>query len=98
MGSKTIVFLGILLATVLLITSEVTARDLIETSREAKLSNGVEDAKYGGRGHPGGRFGGNRGRGLGGGPGPSSDGGYGEGKSIGSNWDNGGGDWWCCDK
>ncbi|KAI8552086.1 hypothetical protein RHMOL_Rhmol06G0237500 [Rhododendron molle] len=50
MGSKTIVFLG-LLATVLLVTSEVTARDLTETSKQttAKQTKGVEEAK-----HPGG--------------------------------------------
>ncbi|KAI8552072.1 hypothetical protein RHMOL_Rhmol06G0236000 [Rhododendron molle] len=49
MGSKTIVFLG-LLATVLLITSEVAARDLVETSKQtttaAKQTKGVEEAKF----------------------------------------------------
>ncbi|KAG5545682.1 hypothetical protein RHGRI_017982 [Rhododendron griersonianum] len=49
MGSKTIVFLG-LLATVLLVTSEVAARDLVETSKQtttaAKQTKGVEEAKY----------------------------------------------------
>ncbi|KAE9457943.1 hypothetical protein C3L33_10150, partial [Rhododendron williamsianum] len=49
MGSKTIVFLG-LLATVLLVTSEVAARDLAETSKKtttaAKQTKGVEEAKY----------------------------------------------------
>ncbi|KAG5545710.1 hypothetical protein RHGRI_018004 [Rhododendron griersonianum] len=44
MGSKTIAFLGLFLAVVLLITSEVTARDLAETttsttSKELKLLN-----------------------------------------------------------
>ncbi|KAG5545686.1 hypothetical protein RHGRI_017985 [Rhododendron griersonianum] len=62
MGSKTIVFLG-LLATVLLVTSEVAARDLAETSKKttetAKQTKGVEEAKYPGGdqtygGYPGG--------------------------------------------
>ncbi|KAH7860134.1 hypothetical protein Vadar_009796 [Vaccinium darrowii] len=55
MGSKAIVFLGLLLATVLLISSEATARDLAaadETSTfketAGQTNNGVEDAKYGG--------------------------------------------------
>ncbi|KAH7859521.1 hypothetical protein Vadar_002117 [Vaccinium darrowii] len=83
MGSKTIVFLGLLLATLLLISSEVTARDLAaeETSTfketAGQTNNGVEDAKYGGGygGGPGGGYGGGPGGGYGGGPG----GGYGGG-------------------
>ncbi|XP_058201626.1 glycine-rich protein DC7.1-like [Rhododendron vialii] len=94
MGSKTIVFLGLLVAIVLLITSEVTARDLVETYKEtnAEQINGVENA--GGGGHPGGKFGGNQGRAHGGGP----DGGYGggHGDRYGKTWDNGGGDWGPC--
>lgn len=38
MGSKTIVFLGLLLATLVFITSEVTARNLVETSKKASKS------------------------------------------------------------
>ncbi|KAG5545705.1 hypothetical protein RHGRI_018000 [Rhododendron griersonianum] len=69
MGSKVIVFLGLFLAIVLLITSEVTAKDLAETSTSTEQTNGVEDAKYGGEhgrggGHEGGR-GGHGGRGGG---------------------------------
>ncbi|XP_058201709.1 abscisic acid and environmental stress-inducible protein-like [Rhododendron vialii] len=89
MGSKTIVlFLGLLLATLVFITSEVTARDLVETSKKAttaeQKTNGVEDAKNGSEVYPGSGFGGNRGSGNGGGPNV-------EGRKF---WDFGGGD--CC--
>ncbi|XP_038886927.1 cold and drought-regulated protein CORA-like isoform X2 [Benincasa hispida] len=65
MSSKAFVFLGLLLAFVLLISSEVAARDLAETSSKKDNevtveTNGVEDAKYGGgydRGYGGGRGG-----------------------------------------
>ncbi|CAA3029330.1 Hypothetical predicted protein [Olea europaea subsp. europaea] len=75
MGSKTILLLG-LLAMVLLIASEVSARKLSQTSddKEAEKTNGVDEAKYQGGGYggypgggyPGGGYGGNRG-GYGGG-------------------------------
>ncbi|KAI3470075.1 hypothetical protein Pfo_026738 [Paulownia fortunei] len=84
MGSKAIVFVGLLLATVLLISSEVAARELaetsntVDTSKEAEKTNGadVNDAKYPGGGYggyPGGGYGGYPGGGYGGYPG----GGYG---------------------
>ncbi|CAI9776142.1 unnamed protein product [Fraxinus pennsylvanica] len=70
MGSKTILLLG-LLAMVLLIASEVSARDLSQTStdKEAEKTNGVEESKYQGGGYggypgggyPGGGNGGHRG-------------------------------------
>ncbi|KAI8552093.1 hypothetical protein RHMOL_Rhmol06G0238100 [Rhododendron molle] len=41
MGSKTFVLLGFLLATALLIASEVTARDLVETSTLRKTSESI---------------------------------------------------------
>ncbi|XP_022849347.1 glycine-rich protein 3 short isoform-like [Olea europaea var. sylvestris] len=74
MGSKTILLLG-LLAMVLLIASEVSARELSQTStdKEAEKTNGVEESKYGGGnggypggGYPGGGYGGNHGGGYGG--------------------------------
>ncbi|KAK6151838.1 hypothetical protein DH2020_014473 [Rehmannia glutinosa] len=79
MGSKVIVFLVLFLATVFLISSEVAARELEETSNTvdtslintAKETNGeVNDAKY-----PGGGYGGYPGGGYGGGRG-----GYGRGR------------------
>ncbi|XP_058217559.1 glycine-rich RNA-binding protein 3, mitochondrial-like [Rhododendron vialii] len=79
MGSKTVVFLG-LLATVLLVTSEVAARGLAETSKKtteaAKQTKGVEEAKYPGPyGGYGGGPGGNTYGGYGGGPGGNTYGG-----------------------
>ncbi|GMN19338.1 hypothetical protein TIFTF001_049910 [Ficus carica] len=78
MASKVFLLLGLLLAIVLIISSEVAARDLAETSTEEKKvdaadekANGVGDAKYGG--YPGG--GGNGG----GYPGGGNNGGYGGG-------------------
>ncbi|CAK9133402.1 unnamed protein product [Ilex paraguariensis] len=71
MGSKAFLFLGLSMAIVLLITSEVAARELAETSttnENTDETNGVDDAKY-----PGGGYGGNPGGGYGGYPG----GGYG---------------------
>ncbi|KAI8552100.1 hypothetical protein RHMOL_Rhmol06G0238400 [Rhododendron molle] len=41
MGSKAFVLPGLLLATVLLITSEVTARDLVETSTPKETSESI---------------------------------------------------------
>ncbi|KAK4420068.1 Glycine-rich protein [Sesamum alatum] len=68
MGSKAIIFVGFFLAIVLLISSEVAARELAETSKavdaskEAEKTNGaaVDDVKYpgGGYGGPGGGYGG----------------------------------------
>ncbi|KAJ4730142.1 Glycine rich protein [Melia azedarach] len=73
MGSKIFLLLGLLMAIVLLISSEVAARDLAETSadlnqnaEEAKETNGFDDAKDRGYGNPG--YGGGRG-GYGGHPG-----------------------------
>ncbi|KAI3470074.1 hypothetical protein Pfo_026737 [Paulownia fortunei] len=88
MGSKVIVFLGLFLAMVLLISSEVAARELAETSNavdtsiEAEETNGaVNDAKYPGGGYSGGYPGGGRG-GYGGGRGGygGGRGGYGGGR------------------
>ncbi|CAI9771144.1 unnamed protein product [Fraxinus pennsylvanica] len=74
MGSKTIVLLGLL--AMVLIASEVSARELSQTSgdKESEKTNGVVDAKYQrggyggypGGGYPGGGYGGNGG-GYGGG-------------------------------
>ncbi|XP_062153331.1 glycine-rich protein DC7.1-like [Alnus glutinosa] len=53
MGSKAFLLLGLLLAIVLLISSEVSARDLAKTSSHqrkvdaTKEANGADDAKYG---------------------------------------------------
>ncbi|XP_062150577.1 glycine-rich protein DC7.1-like [Alnus glutinosa] len=65
MGSKAFLLLGLLLAIVLLISSEVSARDLAKTSSHqrkveaTKEANGVDDAKYGEfGGKPGGGYGG----------------------------------------
>ncbi|XP_059449120.1 cold and drought-regulated protein CORA-like [Corylus avellana] len=65
MSSKAFLLLGLLLAIVLLISSEVGARELTKTSTDHKnveATNGVDDAKYGGGygGNPGGGYGGNR--------------------------------------
>ena len=46
--SKTFLLVGLLFAVVLILSSEVSARDLAETS-QTQVS--VEDAKYGGYGH-----------------------------------------------
>ncbi|KAL6311059.1 hypothetical protein AAG906_011891 [Vitis piasezkii] len=46
--SKTFLLAGLLFAVVLILSSEVSARDLAETS-QTEVS--VEDAKYGGYGH-----------------------------------------------
>ncbi|KAI8562620.1 hypothetical protein RHMOL_Rhmol03G0048900 [Rhododendron molle] len=53
MGSKAMVFLGLFLAIALLISSEVTARDLAETTTTSttpttadQQTNGIDDAKY----------------------------------------------------
>ncbi|CDP15147.1 unnamed protein product [Coffea canephora] len=79
MGSKAILFLC-LLAVVLMIASEVTARDLAENTNAAeKSTNGLEESKYPGGGYggyPGGGYGGYPGGGYGGYPG----GGYGGGR------------------
>ncbi|KAL0451918.1 UNVERIFIED_CONTAM: Glycine-rich protein [Sesamum latifolium] len=80
MGSKAIIFLVLFLATVLLISSEVAARELAQTStaidasKEAEKTNGapVDDVKYPGGGYggyPGGGYGGYPGGGVGGYPG-----------------------------
>ncbi|WKA12546.1 hypothetical protein VitviT2T_029921 [Vitis vinifera] len=45
--SKTFLLIGLLFAVVLILSSEVSARDLAETSQTLS----VEDAKYGGYGH-----------------------------------------------
>ncbi|CAI9117507.1 OLC1v1018907C1 [Oldenlandia corymbosa var. corymbosa] len=50
MSSKAIIFL-VLIALVLLIASEVSARDLVETE-----TNGLEDSKYSRGGYPGGGY------------------------------------------
>ncbi|XP_062173956.1 glycine-rich protein DC7.1-like [Alnus glutinosa] len=65
MGSKAFLLLGLLLAIVLLVSSEVSPRDLAKTSSDqrkveaTKEANVVDDAKYG-------EFGGKRGGGYGG--------------------------------
>ncbi|XP_058217916.1 glycine-rich protein-like [Rhododendron vialii] len=98
MGSKTFVLLGLLLAAVLLITSEVTARDLVETSTPKETTdqtnNGVEDAKYYGGGPGGGcnGYGCGRCHGYGcGGPGGGSGGCHGYGCSGPGGGSGGGG-------
>ncbi|KAL9162269.1 hypothetical protein ABFS82_07G078800 [Erythranthe guttata] len=70
MASKAIVYLVLLLAMVVFISTEVAARDLAETSNTVDASTEVEgtngavnDAKYGGN------YGGGRGRNYGGGRG-----------------------------
>ncbi|XP_026444533.1 glycine-rich protein DC7.1-like [Papaver somniferum] len=48
------IFLGVLIAVVALVSSEVSAaKDLAETTRETAENNGLQDAKYGGNGYPG---------------------------------------------
>ncbi|XP_058217919.1 dormancy-associated protein 2-like [Rhododendron vialii] len=75
MGSKAIVSLGLFLAIVLLITSDVTAKDLAaETSTSTEQTNGVEDAKYGAAGYDGGH---GHGGGYEGGRGGGYEGGHG---------------------
>ncbi|XP_030928210.1 cold and drought-regulated protein CORA-like [Quercus lobata] len=84
MGSKAFLLLALMLAIVLLISSDVAARELAETSSNLKnaevstKTNDVDDAKYGGHegygGNDGGGYGGNQGGGYGGNPGQ---GGYG---------------------
>ncbi|XP_073046688.1 glycine-rich protein 3 short isoform-like [Primulina eburnea] len=66
MGSKAIVFLGLLVAMLLLISYEVAARDLVE---ETSKVTEAEPAQYGGGGggYGGGRGGGGYGGGRGGG-------------------------------
>ncbi|KAK2997878.1 hypothetical protein RJ639_025494 [Escallonia herrerae] len=71
MVSKAIIYLGLLLAIFLLISSEVAARDLAETATKSTINteatkgaNGVKEAKY-----PGGGYGGYPGGGYGGYPG-----------------------------
>ncbi|KAH7533423.1 hypothetical protein FEM48_Zijuj04G0129100 [Ziziphus jujuba var. spinosa] len=69
MGSRILIFLGLLFAVVLLISSEVSARDLAaQTSADNKneKTNGLNEAKHGdqyGGGYNGGRGGYNGGRG-----------------------------------
>ncbi|KAE8645725.1 hypothetical protein Csa_020407 [Cucumis sativus] len=80
MSSKAFVFLGLLLAFVLLLSSEVAARDLAETSSKTDNevtveTNGVEDAKYGRGGYDRG-YGGGYDRGYGGGYDRGYGGGY----------------------
>ncbi|KAM3697078.1 hypothetical protein ACB098_06G087000 [Castanea mollissima] len=93
MGSKAFLWLALMLAIVLLISSDVqAARELAETSSNLKnaevstKTNEVDDAKYGG--HEG--YGGNHGGGYGGNPGQ---GGYGgnHGGGYGGNPGHGGG-------
>ncbi|XP_020264212.1 uncharacterized protein LOC109840109 isoform X2 [Asparagus officinalis] len=66
MASKSLLVLGVLLASVLLISFEVAARELAEQNEKA---NELEDQKYGGgyQGHYGGGSGGYPGHGGGGG-------------------------------
>ncbi|XP_062173957.1 glycine-rich protein DC7.1-like [Alnus glutinosa] len=73
MGSKAFLLLGLLLAIVLLVSSEVSPRDLAKTSSDqrkvgaTKEANVVDDAKYGEfGGKPGGGYGGYTGDGYGG--------------------------------
>ncbi|KAK2974070.1 hypothetical protein RJ640_013636 [Escallonia rubra] len=89
MVSKAIIYLGLLLAIFLLISSDAAARDLAETATKStvnteatKDANGVKEAKYPGGGYggyPGGGYGGYPGGGYGGGGYPR--GGYGGGGS-----------------
>ncbi|KAK4577136.1 hypothetical protein RGQ29_027587 [Quercus rubra] len=88
MGSKAFLLLALMLAIVLLISSDVAARELAETSSNLKnaevstKTNEVDDAKYGGGygGNPGqGGYGGNHGGGYGGNPGHGGYGGGGHG-------------------
>ncbi|PNX59583.1 hypothetical protein L195_g051491, partial [Trifolium pratense] len=92
MDSKKAMLIG-LLAMVLLISSEVSARDLAETSSDTKKevveqTNEVNDAKYGGGGyHNGGGY--NNGGGYHNGGGYNNGGGYHNGG--GGGYHNGGG-------
>ncbi|XP_062173511.1 uncharacterized protein LOC133878969 [Alnus glutinosa] len=68
MGSKAFLLLGLLLAIVLLVSSELSPRDQAKTSSDqrkvgaTKEANVVDDAKYGKfGGKPGGRYGGYQG-------------------------------------
>ncbi|KAB1199214.1 Glycine-rich protein [Morella rubra] len=91
MGSKAFLLLGLMFAIVLLISSEVAARDLAETTSEqhaeaATMGSEVDDAKYQGGGYgggPGGGYGGGPGGGYGGGPGRGGYGGGGGGRERG---------------
>ncbi|ONK69259.1 uncharacterized protein A4U43_C05F20990 [Asparagus officinalis] len=77
MASKSLLVLGVLLASVLLISFEVAARELAE--QNAEKANELEDQKYGGgyQGHYGGGSGGYPGHGGGGGGYPGHGGGGG---------------------
>ncbi|XP_073046684.1 glycine-rich protein-like [Primulina eburnea] len=90
MGSKALVFLGFLVAMVLLISSEVAARELAETTNSVEANQETEETEVGdqyGGGYGGGRggYGGGRGgygggRGGRGGYGGGGRGGYGGGR------------------
>ncbi|KAM6548438.1 hypothetical protein CsatB_020114 [Cannabis sativa] len=74
MGSKTLVYIGLLLAIVLLICSDVAAKEqadinAAENKNVDATPNGVDDAKYGGNngGYPGNGGGGSRNGGFSGG-------------------------------
>nr|GMD65849.1 glycine-rich cell wall structural protein-like [Ipomoea batatas] len=94
MGSKVLLLLGLSLAVFLMIASEVTARELAETTTsfdptKAEKANGVAgDDKhngdgYGGYGHGGGGYGhGGGGYGHGGGGYGHGGGGYGHGDTV----------------
>ncbi|KAG2682408.1 hypothetical protein I3843_11G190800 [Carya illinoinensis] len=50
-SSKVFLLLGLAFAVVLLISSEVSARELAETTTQAVQTDSVEEAKYGGHGY-----------------------------------------------
>ncbi|GAA4925432.1 hypothetical protein GCM10023223_53490 [Stackebrandtia albiflava] len=49
-NSKTFLLVGLVLAVLLLVSSEVSARELAETKENMQLKS-VEEAKYGGHGY-----------------------------------------------
>ncbi|KAL7145364.1 hypothetical protein ABFS83_07G077800 [Erythranthe nasuta] len=87
MGSKAIVFLVLLLAMVVFISSEVAARDLAQTSNTVETSAEI-DGGGGNGGYQGG--GGNGGYGGGGNGGGNYGGGHGGGGNGGGNYGGGG--------
>ncbi|XP_055812026.1 glycine-rich protein-like [Solanum dulcamara] len=76
MGLKVFMLLSLALAILVILTSEVAARELAESStntveitKKSEKENEINDAKYPGGGYPGGGYGGYPGGGYGGYPG-----------------------------